>query len=155
LQRTPLDVRAMLVKLAGNTGTASMAIPVGEGVSGSGEPLYGAINMLSETVGWPDVRGRETISGRVGDDSMAPMYRRGDIVIFAPDQAPQSGEDAYVRLVDGRVVFVRIFFETDDGGGAVVRLQPRNSKNRAVTYPGEQIAAAYGAVYRYQRVEGE
>jgi SOS-response transcriptional repressor LexA len=107
-------------------------------------------------VGCPDVSDRDAFAARVHGDSMEPKYRAGDIVIFSPAATSRSGDDCFVRLVDGQTTFKRVFFENDEAGGAVVRLQPRNERYRPRIIPGVEVAGVYKAVYRYQPVnDGE
>jgi repressor LexA len=158
LQRTPQDVRAMLVKL-----TAGAA--PGNGQSTHPEPnppsaldagaaeLKGTVQVLTEAITWPEVDDREAFAVRLGDDAMTPKYCQGDMVIFSPAQAACDGDDCFVRLTDGRTAFRRAFFETGDGGQATVRLQPRNERYRPAIVAVERISALHKAVYAYQRIE--
>ncbi len=109
--------------------------------------------VADEYLSCPDVRDRDAFATRVDGDSMTPKYSAGDIVIFSPALPPRDGDDCFVRFADGRTTFKRAFFEKNEGGGAVIRLQPRNERYRAQTIPAEEIAGLYRAVYRYQRVD--
>ena len=53
------------------------------------------------------------------------------------------------------VFLARVFFESDESGVSVLRLQPRNEKYRPQTVPSEQVAGLYKAVFRYQRVDDD
>lgn len=107
-------------------------------------------------VGCPEVHDRDAFAARVHGDSMEPKYRAGDIVIFSPAATSKNGDDCFVRMVDGQTTFKRVFFESDEDGEAVVRLQPRNERYRPRIMPGAEVAGVYKAVYRYQPVnEGE
>ena len=77
------------------------------------------------------------------------------MVIFAPSLPARSGDDCFVRFDDGQTAFKRVFMETDEGGAAVMRLQPRNEKYRPQIVQAKQVAGIYRAVYRYERVDGE
>ncbi len=103
-------------------------------------------------VGCPDVHDKDAFAARVHGDSMQPKYVQDDIVIFSPSQSPRSGDDCFVRFEDGHTTFKRIFFESDESGVSVIRLQPRNEKYRAQIIPADQISGVYKAIYRYQRV---
>jgi SOS-response transcriptional repressor LexA len=106
-------------------------------------------------VSCPDVSDRDAFACRVHGDSMLPKYRAGDIVIFSPAAAASSGDDCFVRFDDGHTTFKRVFFESDDAGVAVLRLQPRNERYRPQTVPAQRVTGLYKALYRYQRVDGE
>src|SRR5687767_3548472 len=109
--------------------------------------------VADEYVGCPDVHDRDAFAARVAGDSMTPKYLEGDIVIFSPAAAPRSGDDCFVRFDDGHTTFKRVFFENDDAGTSVLRLQPRNERYRPQTIPAQQVSGLYKAVYRYQRVD--
>ena len=109
--------------------------------------------VADEYVSCPDVNDRDAFAARVHGDSMSPKYRQGDIVIFSPGAAPKSGDDCFVRFEDGHTTFKRVFFESDEGGTSVLRLQPRNEKYRAQTVPSETVSGLYKAVFKYQRVD--
>src|SRR4029077_591890 len=111
--------------------------------------------VADDYVGCPDVRDKDAFAARVAGDSMIPKYREGDIVIFSPTAPPRSGDDCFVRFEDGHTTFKRVFFESDEGGASVLRLQPRNEKYRPQTVPAEQVTGLYKAVFRYQRVDGD
>ena len=107
-------------------------------------------------VGCPEVNDTDAFAARVHGDSMEPKYRAGDIVIFSPAATSKSGDDCFVRLADGQTTFKRVFYENDEAGGAVVRLQPRNGRYRPRIIAGAEVAGVYKAVYRYQPVnDGE
>ena len=111
--------------------------------------------VADEYVGCPDVHDPDSFAARVHGDSMVPKFTEGDIVIFSPAANPRNGDDCFVRFADGHTTFKRVFFESDEGGRAVLRLQPRNEKYRPQTIPSEQVTGLYKAVYRYQRVNEE
>jgi phage repressor protein C with HTH and peptisase S24 domain len=109
--------------------------------------------VADEYVSCPDVQDKDAFAARVHGDSMCPKYRAGDIVIFSPAAHPKSGDDCFVRFDDGQTTFKRVFFETDETGAGVVRLQPRNERYRAQTVESEKIQGLYQAIFRYQRVD--
>ncbi len=109
--------------------------------------------VADEYVGCPDVRDTDAFATRVHGDSMMPKYRDGDIVIFSPALSPRNGDDCFVRFDDGHTTFKRAFFENDDAGVAVIRLQPRNEKYRPQVVPSEKVTGLYKAVYKYQSVD--
>ena len=109
--------------------------------------------VADEYVGCPDVADKDAFAARVHGDSMVPKYREGDIVIFSPAAAPRNGDDCFVRFEDGQTTFKRVFFESDESGLSVLRLQPRNEKYRARSVPSEQVSGLYKAMFKYQRVD--
>jgi phage repressor protein C with HTH and peptisase S24 domain len=109
--------------------------------------------VADEYVSCPDVNDTDAFAARVHGDSMWPKYREGDIVIFSPTAPHKNGDDCFVRFEDGHTTFKRVFFESDDGGKSVLRLQPRNEKYRAQTIASEKVTGLYKAVFKYQRVD--
>src|SRR5688572_18893417 len=109
--------------------------------------------VADEYVSCPDVNDRDAFAARVFGDSMWPKYREGDIVIFSPTAPHKNGDDCFVRFEDGHTTFKRVFFESDESGKSVLRLQPRNEKYRAQTVPAEGVSGLYKAVFKYQRVD--
>ena len=150
----------LVEKSAGNVEQVTTnAVPVVNRVS-AGYPkdftdLSYPKGVADEYLSCPDVNDTDAFAARVHGDSMFPKYREGDIVIFSPSSQPRSGDDCFVRFEDGHTTFKRVFFESDDGGKQVLRLQPRNEKYRPQTVPAEQVTGLYRAVFKYQRVDEE
>jgi repressor LexA len=111
--------------------------------------------VADEYIGCPDVNDPDAFATRVTGDSMMPKYRDGDIVIFSPAKSPRDGDDCFVRFEDGTTTFKRAFFENNESGGSVIRLQPRNERYRPQVVASEKVTGLYKAVYRYQSVEGD
>jgi transcriptional regulator with XRE-family HTH domain len=155
LQRTPQDVRALLMKLSGEgAGAPSAGVPpetAGEREVVSRSKL--ALAPLTQSVGWPDLIDKQAFAARVCDDAMTPKYRLGDIVVFSPALAARGGDDCFVRLTDGTTTFQRVFFESTSDGDPTVRLQPRNESRPPTIVESQQIATIYRAVYKYERVD--
>jgi transcriptional regulator with XRE-family HTH domain len=149
LQRTPQDVRAMLMGLTQEKTARQRVKPMNPGPSA----LNSGVTPLTAPVGWPDVADRQAFAARVCDDSMSPAYGKGEIVVFSPSLTAVSGDDCFVRLADGRTTFHRIYFETGEKGESVVRLQPRNQRHRPTIVAADQVTAMHKAVYRYLRIE--
>jgi repressor LexA len=136
---------------------ASNAVPVINRVS-AGYPrdftdLSYPPKVADAYISCPDLNDENAFAARVYGDSMAPKYNEGDIVVFAPNTPPRSGDDCFVRFDDGETTFKRVFFETGEAGASVLRLQPRNEKYRPQVVRPEQVAGLYKAVYKYQRVD--
>ncbi|HEY8668353.1 MAG TPA: XRE family transcriptional regulator [Tepidisphaeraceae bacterium] len=145
-------------KAAGNVEqVATNAIPVINRIS-AGYPkdftdLSYPRGVADDYVGCPDLRDRDAFAARVHGDSMTPKYREGDIVIFSPGASARSGDDCFVRFEDGHTTFKRVFFESDEGGSSMLRLQPRNEKYRPQTIASEKVTGLWKAVFKYQRVD--
>jgi SOS-response transcriptional repressor LexA len=158
------DARASTVlrELLGNSSApaqaiASGAVPVINRVS-AGYPndftdLAYPPRVASEFVACPGLADKEAFAARVTGDSMLPKYREGDIIIFSPAAATRDGDDCFVRFEDGQTTFKRVFFETDDGGRSVLRLQPRNERHRAQLTPAQRATGLYKAVYQFTRID--
>lgn len=110
--------------------------------------------VADDYVGCPDLNDKDAFAARVHGDSMTPKYRQGDIVIFSPAALVNgAGEDCFVRFDDGHTTFKRVFFEKDEKGAEVIRLQPRNEKYRPQTVAAEKVSGLYRAVFKYMRVD--
>ena len=153
-------LQEMVEQSAGNVEHVSTnAAPVINRVSAGYPKDFTDLNypkgVADEYVACPDLNDAEAFAARVHGDSMTPKYREGDIVIFSPAATPKSGDDCFVRFGDGHTTFKRAFFESDEKGEAVIRLQPRNEKYRAQTSRSEEITGLYKAVFKYQKVDEE
>src|SRR5438067_3930158 len=165
--RNPIDLddaylsgvlHELVEKSATNVETVTTnAVPVTNRVSAGSPKASSDLNypkgVADDYVGCPDVSDKDAFAARVHGDSMVPKYREGDIVIFSPAAAAKSGDDCFVRFEDGHTTFKRVFFESEEGGRAVLRLQPRNEKYRAQTIASERVSGLYKAMYKYQRVD--
>jgi SOS-response transcriptional repressor LexA len=109
--------------------------------------------VADDYVGCPEVHDPSAFAARVQGDSMMPKFREGDIVIFSPAAAPRNGNDCFIRFAAGGTTFKRVFFETDEKGTSVIRLQPRNEKYRPQVVPAEEITGLYKAVFKYQKLD--
>ena len=109
--------------------------------------------VADEYIGCPDLSDPDAFAARVHGDSMTPKYREGDVVIFSPAASWREGNDCFVRFDDGQTSFKRVFFEKDDAGTSVIRLQPRNEKYRAQLIPSDRVTGIYRAMYKYQSVD--
>lgn len=103
--------------------------------------------IADEYVRSPDVDDPDAFAARVVGNSMEPDYREGDIVVFSPIKDVRDGMDCFVRLEpDHESTFKRIYFEHDDTGGELIRIQPINSSYAPRTVPREQVAGLYAGV---------
>jgi SOS-response transcriptional repressor LexA len=156
-------LQELVDRSAGNaeplTSRATSGVPVVNRVSAGYPRDFTDLNyprgVADDYVSCPEVQDRDAFAARVHGDSMTPKYREGDIVIFSPASAPANGSDCFVRFEDGQTTFKRIFFENNEAGREMIRLQPRNEKYPARVLEREQISGLYKAVYKYQRVDEE
>jgi transcriptional regulator with XRE-family HTH domain len=97
----------------------------------------------------PDVRDPDAFAARVVGDSMEPLYREGDIVVFSPAKPipKDGGADCFVRLEpDHESTFKRVYFERSPAGAELIRLQPLNPRYSPRTIERERVAGLYAAV---------
>lgn len=98
----------------------------------------------------PDLHDPHAFAVRVVGDSMEPKYRQGDIIIFSPAVAVNTGDDCFVRMSDPHeTTFKQVFFEQ----AGDIRLQPRNHQYPPIMLPRERINGLWKAVIRYERLE--
>jgi phage repressor protein C with HTH and peptisase S24 domain len=152
----------VLRELLGNSSASAQvlaggAVPVVNRVS-AGYPsdftdLAYPPRVASEFVACPGLADKQAFAARVTGDSMLPKYREGDIIIFSPAAAAHDGDDCFVCFDDGQTTFKRVFFETDDAGRSVLRLQPRNERHRAQLTPAQRATGLYKAVYQFSRID--
>ncbi|MCA9275725.1 MAG: helix-turn-helix domain-containing protein [Phycisphaerales bacterium] len=103
--------------------------------------------VADEYIRTPDLNDPDAFAARVVGDSMEPNYREGDIVVFSPLRAIESGADCFVRLEpDAQSTFKRVYFERDDAGNELIRIQPINNAYAPRTVPREQVAGLYAGV---------
>ncbi len=130
------ELRRLIEKLAG-------AAEVGDSVDGGALPLARVLpvevplinsvaagypseftdlgypaRVADDYVRTPDVRDPDAFAARVVGDSMEPLYREGDIVVFSPAKVVKSGMDCFVRIEpDHESTFKRVYFEGEEGEG--------------------------------------
>ena len=103
--------------------------------------------VADEYIRTPDLNDPDAFAARVVGDSMQPNYQEGDIVVFSPAKVVQSGADCFVRLEpDSESTFKRVYFETDEAGNELIRIQPINNAYAPRTVPREQVAGLYAGV---------
>lgn len=90
---------------------------------------------------------------RITGDSMEPLYRHGDIVVFSARETPCDGDDCLVRLdaqENFSTTFKRIQFVQDAAAGTSgqVHLVPLNSAHATRTVNRESITGIYPALWR-------
>ncbi|HOD79894.1 MAG: LexA repressor [Planctomycetes bacterium ADurb.Bin126] len=106
-------------------------------------------SVADEYVRCADLHDPQAFAARVVGDSMLPGYKQGDIVVFSPNTAPNSGDDCFVRFEkDNSTTFKRFYQDAPDA----IRLQPLNNKYPAETYPPEAINGLWPAVFKIERL---
>jgi phage repressor protein C with HTH and peptisase S24 domain len=160
------DARAssVLRELLGNSSASAQvlsagAVPVVNRVS-AGYPsdftdLGYPPRVASDFVACPGLADKQAFAARVSGDGMLPKYREGDIIIFSPAATTRDGDDCFVCFEDGQTTFRRVFFETDEAGRSVLRLQPRNERHRAQITPAQRATGLYKAVYQFTRIDSD
>jgi len=107
-------------------------------------------SVADEYVACPDVHDPQAFAARVVGDSMEPVYRAGEIVVFSPSEMVKDGCDCFVRLMrDHESTFKRVYFEDN---GRRIRLQPLNSKYAPSVVDREDVDGMYAAVYVMRRL---
>ncbi len=103
--------------------------------------------IADEYIRTPDLSDPDAFAARVVGDSMEPNYQEGDIVVFSPIREIIDGMDCFVRLEpDHESTFKRIYFQTDEDGNEMIRIQPINNRYPPMTLPREQVAGLYAGV---------
>ena len=93
-----------------------------------------------------DVYDPRAFGVKVDGDSMAPVFRSGDIVVVCPQKQVFSGDEVVARLRDGRVV-VKVIRYSD---GYVV-LQSYNPDHEPIFAEKDQLEFAYKIIWHKRR----
>jgi repressor LexA len=109
--------------------------------------------VAQQYIACPDLHDPQAFAVYVTGDAMTPNYAAGDLAIFSPALTVRTGDDCFIRFADGTTDFARVFFETDEAGEAVLRLQPRNERHRPRIVGPAQATGLHRAVYRLQRID--
>ncbi len=103
--------------------------------------------VADEYVRCPGLTDPDAFAARVVGDSMEPEYREGDIVVFSPARDIKDGCDCFARVApDHESTFKRVYFERDEAGEEVIRLQPINNRYSPKVYGREDVLGLYRAV---------
>ncbi|MEM7680949.1 MAG: S24 family peptidase [Planctomycetota bacterium] len=98
----------------------------------------------------PGMDDPDAFAARVTGDSMEPVYREGDLVIFSPLADVVDGCDCFARLEpDHETTFKRVRLDEDRG---VIRLEPINPRYPVRELPREQVAGLFRAVWKLSRL---
>ena len=105
--------------------------------------------VADEYLSVPNLEDPDAFGATVVGASMEPAYREGDVVVFSPLAEVTDGSDCFVRLEpDHETTFKRVYFEAE----GEVRLQPLNPAFASATYPREEVAGLYRAVWKCSRL---
>lgn len=143
------------VDFGGGVGVVPLINRVAAGVPCEFTDLDLPVGVADAYVACPGMEEPGAFAARVTGDSMEPMYREGDIVVFSPTAAVTDGCDCFVRLEpDSEVTFKRIYFEQGADGkpGGRIRLQPLNERYQPRVVEREQVTGLWRAVARWQRL---
>jgi len=117
------------------------------GYPGSFTDMGYPARVADEYIRAPDVHDPDAFAARVVGDSMEPVYREGDIVVFSPGRVVESGMDCFVRLEpDQETTFKRVYFEKGEDGAEVIRIQPMNNAYGPMIVGRERVAGLYAGV---------
>jgi phage repressor protein C with HTH and peptisase S24 domain len=72
----------------------------------------------------------------VAGDSMAPVYRNGDILVVSPEASIRRGDRVVLRSTGGEVVAGRLLRET----ARRIELAPVNERGDAKTFDNDEVA---------------
>lgn len=98
----------------------------------------------------PGLDDPDAFAATVVGDSMAPDYRAGDVVVFAPALDVVDGSDCFVRLEPNHeTTFKRVYLNAARG---TVRLVPLNPAYPERELPRDRVAGLYRAVWRMSRL---
>ncbi|GAG45312.1 unnamed protein product, partial [marine sediment metagenome] len=106
-------------------------------------------SVADEYVCCPDVPDPQAFGARVVGDSMAPNYKEGDTVIFAPNAVPRDGDDCFVRFVKDNSTSFKRFHAAPNGR---IRLEPINNKYPVEEYGREEINGLWPAIMRVEHI---
>jgi len=95
-----------------------------------------------------DVHDPHAFAVRIPDETMKPLYRRGDVVVFSPALPPACGDDCFVRFAGGGTTFRRYYQDDQE----VIRLQPINSEYPPQYCRREEVTGLWPALLCQHRL---
>ena len=91
--------------------------------------------VADEYVRSPSLSDPDAFAAKVVGDSMEPSFHEGDIVVFSPAREMSDGMDCFVRFEnDDESTFKRVYFQKDEAGREMIRVQPINN-----SYPADDV----------------
>ena len=88
-----------------------------------------------EQIRFPRVDDENAYALEVTGDSMAPLYRDGDVLIVSPNSAPRKGDRVVLRTLDGEVMAKVLVRRT----AKTVELASLNPEHPNLVFPLERI----------------
>ncbi len=88
-----------------------------------------------DQIRFPRVDDENAYALEVTGDSMAPLYRDGDVLIVSPNAAPRKGDRVVLRTVDGEVMAKVLVRRT----AKTVELASLNPAHANLVFPVERI----------------
>lgn len=116
--------------------------------------MAASMSIMDTYVRSPELNDPDAFAIRVAGDSMSPEYREGEVVIFSPRRAPESGMDCLVWLSSDAQrpapLFRRVVFEGVHHRLGVasewIRLEPLNAAFAATEVRRTDVMGLYAAV---------
>ncbi len=94
----------------------------------------------------PELAGSETFAVHLPDDSMAPPFAKGDLVVFSLTRKPADGDACLIDTGRGEVLFRTALALP----GGAWRLQPSNPRFEPVVIKGRKGVRMWPAIGRWQ-----
>jgi len=88
-----------------------------------------------DQIRFPRVDDENAYALEVTGDSMAPLYRDGDILIVSPNAAPRKGDRVVLRTIDGEVMAKVLVRRT----AKTIELASLNPAHPNLVFPVERI----------------
>ncbi|MBZ3683605.1 helix-turn-helix transcriptional regulator [Providencia rettgeri] len=106
---------------------------IGEAVLG----IDGAVDMMEEHNGWLKIYSddKDAYGLKVKGDSMWPRIQSGEYVVVEPNTGVRSGDEVFVRTVDGHNM-IKVFNKTRDGDYQFTSI---NNAHKPITLDPNQV----------------
>lgn len=106
---------------------------IGEAVLG----IDGAVDMMEEHNGWLKIYSddKDAYGLKVKGDSMWPRIQSGEYVVVEPNTSVRSGDEVFVRTVDGHNM-IKVFNKTRDGDYQFTSI---NNAHKPITLEPSQV----------------
>lgn len=106
---------------------------IGEAVLG----IDGAVDMMEEHNGWLKIYSddKDAYGLKVKGDSMWPRIQSGEYVVVEPNTSIRSGDEVFVRTVDGHNM-IKVFNKTRDGDYQFTSI---NNAHKPITLDPSQV----------------
>ncbi|HEM8211002.1 TPA: helix-turn-helix transcriptional regulator [Providencia rettgeri] len=106
---------------------------IGEAILG----IDGAVDMMEEHNGWLKIYSddKDAYGLKVKGDSMWPRIQSGEYVVVEPNTSVRSGDEVFVRTVDGHNM-IKVFNKTRDGDYQFTSI---NNAHKPITLDPSQV----------------